>query len=136
MTADTERLEFLVRFFRVEDTGDDCVCPGMVVDTDAVSEAFDGGPIADEVVSIMDGWQNPDMRRVIDKAIAWKERTSPAPADPLPGQVADCIAATVKAIESRLRAKGPMYAPDAEWCRLMECVGALRAAGRELERAP
>jgi hypothetical protein len=56
----------------------------------------------------------------------------PAPADPLTAQVVACIAATVRAIEARLRAKGPMYAPDAEWTRLMACAGALRAAGREL----
>ena len=68
--TDTQRLEFLMRFFRVEDTGDESVCPGMVVDTDAVSEAFDFGPLADETVTLMDGWHDPDMRRAIDKAIA------------------------------------------------------------------
>ena len=68
--TDTERLEFLMRFFRVEDTGDEDVCPGMIVDTDAVSAAFDFGPLADETVTLMGGWHNPDMRRAIDKAIA------------------------------------------------------------------
>jgi hypothetical protein len=70
--SDTDRLEFLMQFFRVDDVGDENVCPGMIVDTDDVSDAFDFGPLADEVVTLMDGWQNPDMRRVIDKAIAWK----------------------------------------------------------------
>jgi hypothetical protein len=125
-----------MRFFRVEDTGDDCVCAGLIVDADAVSDAFDHGAIADEVVALMDGWHNPDMRRVINKAIAWKARTPPDHADPLPAQVAACIAETVKAIEARLRAKGPMYSPDAEWTRLQDCAQALRAAGMELERAP
>ena len=67
--TDTERLEFLTRFFRVDDTGDEDVCPGLIVDTDAVSEAFDFGPLADETVTLMGGWQFPDMRRVIDKAM-------------------------------------------------------------------
>ena len=58
----------------------------------------------------------------------------PAPADPLTAQVVACIATTVKAIESRLRSKGDMYAPDAEWTRLQDCAQALRNAGRELER--
>jgi len=69
--SDTERLEYLMQFFTVDDTGDEQVCPGVIVDTDAVSEAFDCGPLAGEVVTIMGGWQNPDMRRVIDKAIAF-----------------------------------------------------------------
>ncbi len=56
----------------------------------------------------------------------------PAPADPLTAQVVACIASTVLAIEARLRSKGPMYAPDAEWTRLMACAEALRNAGREL----
>jgi hypothetical protein len=71
--SDTQRLEFLMRFFEVADTGDESVYPGVVVDTDAVSKAFDYGPVADEVLTLMGGWENPDMRRVIDKAIAWKE---------------------------------------------------------------
>ena len=70
MITDTERLDFLMQFFSVEDFGDDSYAPGVVVDTDAVSEAFDGPPCAGEVVHISDGWQNPDMRRVIDRAIA------------------------------------------------------------------
>ncbi len=61
---------------------------------------------------------------------------TPAPAAPLPAQVAACIAATVKSIEARLRAKGPMRAPDAEWTRLQDCAQALRNAARELDRAP
>jgi len=72
--TDTQRLEFLMRFFRVDDCGDETVCPGMIVDTDAVSEAFDFGPLANETVTLMGGWQNPDMRRAIDAAIAWHER--------------------------------------------------------------
>ena len=74
--TDTERLEFLMRFFRVEDTGDEDVCPGMVVDPDAVSEAFDCGPLADETVTLMGGWHNPDMRRAIDKAMAHAANTT------------------------------------------------------------
>ena len=69
--SDTDRLNFLMRFFRVGDTGDEDVCPGMIVDTDAVSEAFDHGPLADETVSLFGGWHNPDMRRAIDKAITY-----------------------------------------------------------------
>jgi len=68
--TDTERLEFLMRFFRVDDIGDEHVCPGMIVDTYAVSAAFDFGPLADETVTLMGGWNNPDMRRAIDKAMA------------------------------------------------------------------
>lgn len=74
--TDTDRLEYLMRFFRVDDAGDEDVCPGVFVDTDAVSEAFDCGAIADERVSLLDGWQNPDMRRVIDKAIAFNAANS------------------------------------------------------------
>jgi len=78
--TDTDRLEFLMRFFRVFDTGDESVCPGMLVDVDAVSDAFDFGPLADEKVSLMDEWVNPDMRRAIDKAMAFaaaETRTCP-----------------------------------------------------------
>lgn len=71
--SDTQRLEFLMQFFRVEDTGDEDVCPGMIVDEDAVSNAFDYGPLAGEVLTLVDGWENPDMRRVIDKAIAYRD---------------------------------------------------------------
>jgi len=69
--SDTQRLEFLMRFFKVADTGDEDVCPGVIVNTDAVSDAFDCGPLIGEVITLMDGWENPDMRRVIDKAIAF-----------------------------------------------------------------
>ena len=72
---DTERLEFLMRFFRVEDVGDDDVCPGMIVDADAVSNAFDCGPLADETVTSW-GWHNPDMRRAIDKAMAYAAKSA------------------------------------------------------------
>jgi len=67
--TDTDRLEFLMRFFTVDDVGDDSICPGMVVYADSVSEAFDFGPLADEEVTSLGGWRNPNMRRVIDKAI-------------------------------------------------------------------
>jgi hypothetical protein len=67
---DSERLTWLARFFRVDDVGDDAMCPGMIVDTDAVSEAFDYGPLENEILTGMDGWIHPDMRRVIDKAMS------------------------------------------------------------------
>ena len=76
MKTDTERLEFLMRFFEVADTGDDTVCPGMVVDTDAVSEAFDYGALADELVPALGFgvWDSQDMRRAIDKAMEFEKR--------------------------------------------------------------
>ena len=74
--SDTERLEFVMQFFRVEDVGDADVCPGMVVDIDDVSAAFDCGPLADETVTICGGWQNPDMRRAIDKAMAYAAKSA------------------------------------------------------------
>ena len=43
----------------------------------------------------------------------------------------ECAQAT---IARRLRAKGPMYSPDAEWTRLRAASVALRLAARELER--
>lgn len=73
---DTNRLNFLMRFFRVEDVGDDSYCAGMVVDIDAVSDAFDRGQLGDEVVTLTGGWVNPDMRRAIDKAMAFAEAAS------------------------------------------------------------
>jgi hypothetical protein len=41
----------------------------VLVDSDEVYQAFDNGPCIGEVVDLMTGWQNPDMRRVIDRAI-------------------------------------------------------------------
>lgn len=67
--SDTDRLNYLMQFFRVDDCGDEDVCPGVIVDQDAVSAAFDMGAISDERVTLMDGWLAPDMRRVIDKAL-------------------------------------------------------------------
>ena len=66
--TDTERLEFLMKFFTVDDIGDEHVFPGVVVDADEVSDAFSYA-VEGEVVTMLYGWQNPDMRRVIDKAI-------------------------------------------------------------------
>ena len=78
--TDTERLEFLMQFFEVADCGDEDVCPGMIVSADDVSKAFDYGPLSDETVTLMDGWINPDMRRVIDKAMdhAANQKLNPA----------------------------------------------------------
>lgn len=76
LRAESQRLEFLMQFFGVEDVGDESVCPGVVVDTDAVGDAFNCGALVDERVTLMDGWQNPDMRRVIDKAIAYAEKNT------------------------------------------------------------
>ena len=69
--TDTERLEFMMQFFRIDDLeGDDCP-PSMVVLTDDLRRAFDYGPLVDEECSLASGgWKNPDMRRVIDKAMA------------------------------------------------------------------
>jgi hypothetical protein len=74
MKTDTDRLDFLLQFFSVQDTGDEDVCPGMIVDTDAVSDAFDYGQLANESIGLMCGWINNDMRRVIDNAIEWRDQ--------------------------------------------------------------
>jgi hypothetical protein len=78
--TDTDRLEYLMQFFDVTDCGDEYVCPGMTVDVDAVSDAFDCGPLSGEVITLMEGWINHDMRRAIDKAIEFHAK--PAPATP------------------------------------------------------
>jgi hypothetical protein len=51
--------------------------------------------------------------------------------------MSETIAAIDKAlaeIAKRLKAKGEMYLPDEEWCRLRRCAAALQEAKRELER--
>lgn len=74
MNQDTERLDFLMQFFEVSDVGDESLCVGVVVDTDAVGEAFDFGALKDEQWSPFSGWKNPDMRRAIDKAIQFQKQ--------------------------------------------------------------
>lgn len=78
LEADSRRLEWLLRFLTVDDVGDESVCPGVIVDTDAMSDAFDSGALADESVCMMGGWVSPDMRRAIDKAMAWQARRAGA----------------------------------------------------------
>jgi len=80
-TTDTARLDWLCQFFRVEDVGDECVCPGMTVNEDAVSRAFDYGALRNERITLTDGWINPDMRRAIDAAIAHCAEAKPCDSD-------------------------------------------------------
>lgn len=65
---DTKRLEFLMRFLTVGDDGDESVCPGVQVESDDMKSALDLGCVG-EKYCLVDGWVNPDMRRVIDKAM-------------------------------------------------------------------
>lgn len=67
--TDTERLNFLLRYLVVDDIGDEDVVPGVCVDSEGIEEALFPGMEGEEYY-LLDGWQNPDMRRVIDKAIA------------------------------------------------------------------
>ena len=70
---DTARLEFLMQFMAVVDTGDEDVCPGIYWDCDSAVEAFDTGALVNERVTCLEGWINPDMRRVIDAAIRFRD---------------------------------------------------------------
>lgn len=47
--------------------------------------------------------------------------------------IAACIDAALAAITARLKAKGAMFEPDEEWCRLQECAGALAKAKEVLK---
>jgi hypothetical protein len=49
-------------------------------------------------------------------------------------EVLAAIDKALQAITARMKAKGEMYLPDEEWCRLRRCAAALREAKRELER--
>jgi hypothetical protein len=69
---DTERLEFLMQFFTVDDIGCEEACPGVIVDTCKADDMFNCGALAGETVTYYGGWENPDMRRVIDKAIEFR----------------------------------------------------------------
>jgi len=58
--TDTERLDFLARYFRIEDVGDDERSPGLVINSDGLEEDL-----------ALEGWED-DFRSMIDRAIERK----------------------------------------------------------------
>lgn len=68
--TDTQRLDFLLQFFSVDDVGDEDFVPGVVVDNEAAEEQITYGPadadgrMRSNIKDLQD-----DMRDIIDRAI-------------------------------------------------------------------
>lgn len=67
--SDTDRLNFLLRHFRVDDCGDEDFCPGIVISSEALEDdlfkGFCDGVDRDAITCLQD-----DVRNVIDRAMA------------------------------------------------------------------
>ena len=67
---DTDRLDFLLKFIKVDDIGDDLPCPGIVVNHESMEDSLSWGVANSnhQRPSLVQTWDaNP--RTVIDKAI-------------------------------------------------------------------
>lgn len=69
--SDTERLNFLLRFVRIDDVGDEHFFPNVIVDQEKMEEAIGFGPpnAAGRMMSNVHSLHD-DIRDVIDRAIA------------------------------------------------------------------
>jgi hypothetical protein len=67
--SDTDRLNFLLRYFSVADNGDEEFCPAVVVEWDALEDALFEG-FCDGVERDAATCLKEDVRTVIDRAMA------------------------------------------------------------------
>jgi hypothetical protein len=68
--SDTDRLNYLLQFIRIDDVGDEEYCKGIVVDHESLEEKVGLGPEGSDRImrgTIRD-W-NDDLRDVIDRAM-------------------------------------------------------------------
>lgn len=76
--TDTERLEFLMQFFTVWEEYDPLShsprSPKVRPVIAQINKAFNEGAVDSELFDQLHRWINPDMRRVIDKAIRYNCR--------------------------------------------------------------
>lgn len=66
---DTERLDYLLQFLRIEDVGDDSVVPGVILEEDEIIKSLDRGAILERENLLKDGFNSADMRKIIDQSI-------------------------------------------------------------------
>lgn len=69
--TDTDRLNYLLQFIRIDDVGDEEYCKGIVVDNEKLEDKVRLGPEGSDQIlrGTIHGW-NDDLRDVIDRAMA------------------------------------------------------------------
>jgi hypothetical protein len=69
--TDTERLDFLLKYFEIDDVGDEFWVPGICIRSESLEQDLSWNPVPDDKgqpQSHICGWQD-DLRDVIDRAI-------------------------------------------------------------------
>jgi hypothetical protein len=68
--TDTDRLNYLLQFIRIDDVGDEEYCMGIVVDHESLEEKVGLGPEGSDRImrGTIQTW-NDDLRDVIDRAM-------------------------------------------------------------------
>ncbi len=68
--TDTDRLNYLLQFIRIDDVGDEECCKGIVVDSESMEEKVGLGPMGDDwrMPGTIQDWDD-DLRDVIDRAM-------------------------------------------------------------------
>jgi len=67
--TDTDRLEFLLEHFMLDDVGDDHFCPGVIIDNESLEDRLTFGVYKNGEAKSLISSINEDFRVIIDNAI-------------------------------------------------------------------
>lgn len=67
--TDTERLNFILEHFELDDIGDDRFCPGVIIDSENLEERLSFGKFKNGRAKSLISSFDDDLRTIIDKAI-------------------------------------------------------------------
>jgi len=67
--TDTDRLNFILDHFMLDDIGDDRFCPGVIIDNENLEDRLTFGSYKNGKAKLLISSVNDDLRVIIDEAI-------------------------------------------------------------------
>ena len=73
LNRESQRLDFLLQFLRIADVGDKDFCPGVIIQTDDMTDYLIKGAVQEKDRILKNGFESVNMRTIIDNSIEFSK---------------------------------------------------------------